>query len=64
MSVNTNENLPATPSFPRRPQTTVMGAMGLALLAVMSWAFIHELPSRGAPGPHYARHTAVVHARG
>jgi hypothetical protein len=64
MTTNESANPATTPTFSRRPQTTFMGAMGLALLAVMSWAFVHEMPSRGTAGPHYARHTSVVRAHG
>jgi hypothetical protein len=64
MSTNNSSNAGTTHTFLRRPQTTFMGAMGLALLGIMTWAFVHEMPSRGAAGPHYARHTSVVRAHG
>jgi hypothetical protein len=50
-------------NFPRHPHTAFMGLMGLALLGMTGWAFVHELIP-GAQGPSLARQApAAVHAR-
>jgi hypothetical protein len=49
--------------LPRRPHTTVMGVMGLALLAMTGWAFLHEIGPRSQL-PSFARHAQVSSSRG
>jgi hypothetical protein len=48
-------------NFPRRPQTTFMGLMALALLGMTGWAFVHELLP-GAQAPSLARHAPAAFA--
>jgi hypothetical protein len=58
----TNTQTRVSRNFPRHPHTALMGLMGLALLAVTGWAFVHELIP-GAQGPSLARQApAAVHA--
>jgi hypothetical protein len=42
--------------FGWRPHTTFMGVMGLALLALTSWAFVRELLPAHGPIPSIATH--------
>jgi hypothetical protein len=52
------------PVLPRRPHTAFMGLMGLALLALSSWAFVREVTFVPGAQPSIARHLPFPRAPG
>jgi hypothetical protein len=63
---NNESNSAGRPGLPRRhPHTAFMGLMGLALLGMTGWAFLHQATMTPTAQPGIAHHAPSprVHAR-